>query len=122
MYFIEVRVHLRNMMYSTQVRVPLGNMMYSNIILSNPSKRLYKKRGKGVTLQEYLFEPIEYEIAKMIGVTIKIGLDQYEPRINKIVVEVTPNDEENRYDVLIRYNIIDLETSDSLQLPIKRLR
>ena len=53
-----------------------------------------------------LFELLDYGSASAIETEIKITLDNYEPRVEVDTIEVTPEYDNNGYNVLIAYTIV----------------
>lgn len=75
-------------------------------------------------LYDYLFDPMDAPTATLIKSDIRFILKEYEPRIENVVIDVTPVPEENKYDVTMEFTVKKSEnrTSMSLFLPLERLR
>ena len=53
---------------------------------------------------------------------IKIVLEQHEPRIDSITVQIVDNSDENRYDVTVGFRVITLNVEVDVDLYLIRLR
>ena len=79
-----------------------------NLVLTLQGERFFQS-NLGCSVSRSLFENITDSTASSIQSEIENTLNNYEPRISLIAVEVNPNYDENAYDVVIRYNIIGIE-------------
>jgi phage baseplate assembly protein W len=79
-----------------------------NLVLTIQGERFFQS-NLGCSVSRSLFENITDSTASSIQSEIENTLNNYEPRISLIAVEVIPNYDENAYDVVIRYNIIGIE-------------
>jgi phage baseplate assembly protein W len=79
-----------------------------NLVLTIQGERFFQS-NLGCSVSRSLFENITDSTASSIQSEIENTLNNYEPRISLIAVEVNPNYDENAYDVVIRYNIIGIE-------------
>jgi phage baseplate assembly protein W len=79
-----------------------------NLVLTLQGERFFQS-NLGCSVSRSLFENITDSTASSIQSEIENTLNNYEPRISLIAVEVNPNYDENTYDVVIRYNIIGIE-------------
>jgi phage baseplate assembly protein W len=79
-----------------------------NLVLTLQGERFFQS-NLGCSVLRSLFENITDSTASSIQSEIENTLNNYEPRISLIAVEVNPNYDENAYDVVIRYNIIGIE-------------
>jgi phage baseplate assembly protein W len=79
-----------------------------NLVLTLQGERFFQS-NLGCSVSRSLFENITDSTASTIQSEIENTLNNYEPRISLIAVEVNPNYDENAYDVVIRYNIIGIE-------------
>jgi phage baseplate assembly protein W len=79
-----------------------------NLVLTLQGERFFQS-NLGCSVSRSLFENITDSTASTIQSEIQNTLNNYEPRISLISVEVNPNYDENAYDVVIRYNIIGIE-------------
>ena len=79
-----------------------------NLVLTLQGERFFQS-NLGCSVSRSLFENITDSTASSIQSEIENTLNNYEPRISLIAVEVNPNYDENAYNVVIRYNIIGIE-------------
>ena len=79
-----------------------------NLVLTLQGERFFQS-NLGCNVSRSLFENITDSTSSSIQSEIENTLNNYEPRISLIAVEVNPNYEEYSYDVVIRYNIIGIE-------------
>lgn len=91
-----------------------------NLILTGVGERLfYPKKGSGV--YKLLFELISPPTALTLENEITTILKNYEPRVNVHNVVVSPNYEQNGYDVTVEYEIINYSYIVSVQFFLERV-
>ena len=78
-----------------------------NIIRTHPGERVMNCNF-GTRLRELLFEPLDSETAVAIGEEIRQSVEEEDPRIQIVRIYVTPNHEEQRYNVTVEYYIKQL--------------
>ena len=83
-----------------------------NIVLTSPGEKLFDP-DFGSNISEILFENVDDITAVSIKDEIKSSLNNYEPRVELIDVNVDPNFDENQFDVLITYRIIGVDIPPS---------
>ena len=66
-------------------------------------------------VQQFLFEPATDVTAKMIEKGIDEVIKRYEPRVNLLGSVVLPDEDNNKYDVTIVYEIINSSEPVSTQ-------
>lgn len=75
-----------------------------NIFNTKPGQRflfpLY-----GLDLTQFLFEPITMENGRSIGERIGRSIDQFEKRVELLECNVTPNEEDNTYEITINIKV-----------------
>ena len=76
----------------------------------------------GAGLQDLLFEPITPTSANTLKRRIESTLNNYEPRIFLESTSVVANEDDNRYDIVIKFSMIQAETSKSVEFFLERLR
>lgn len=75
-----------------------------NIFNTKPGQRfLFPKYGLDLT--QYLFEPITTENGRSIGERIGRSIDQFETRVVLLECIVTPNEEDNTYEIIINIQV-----------------
>ena len=81
-----------------------------NIVLTNPGEKFFNENF-GSRISESLFENINDISASIIRGEIKSSLKNYEPRVDVKRVNVTPNYDNNEFNVTIVYEIIGADVS-----------
>ena len=77
----------------------------------------------GSNVRNILFENLDNISASLIVDEIRTSIDNYEPRVELLSVEVNPDFEGNSYDVAIVYNIIGADIpSQELQFALEATR
>lgn len=79
-----------------------------NLLLTNKGERLFNS-DIGSDVVKLLFEPLDYGVASLVQNEIYNVLNRYEPRINVLFLNVTPNFDENGFDVSLEFEIIGRE-------------
>ena len=79
-----------------------------NLIFTLPGERFFNQ-NLGSRISNSLFENIDNTSAGIIQDEIKNTIENYEPRVDLISVEVLPNYEEYSFDVNITYNIVGID-------------
>ena len=62
----------------------------------------------GSRVNEILFDPMDQITSTALKVEIEDTINNFEPRVKLIEVQVNPDYEGNQYDVIIKYNIIGI--------------
>jgi phage baseplate assembly protein W len=76
-----------------------------NLLLTNRGERLFNSQI-GSDISRLLFEQLDYGIAALVQSEIRNVLNEYEPRIRIITLEVIPNFDDNGFDVGMEFEII----------------
>ena len=76
----------------------------------------------GAGLQDSLFEHISPGSANTLQTVIQGALNNYEPRIFLESVSVVANEDQHRYDIVIKFSMIHAETSKSVEFFLERIR
>ena len=63
----------------------------------------------GSRVNEILFDPMDQITSTALKVEIEDTINNFEPRVKLIEVQVNPDYEGNQYDVIIKYNIIGID-------------
>ena len=79
-----------------------------NIVSTTPGEKLFDPEF-GSSVSEILFENVDDITAVSIKDEIKSSLNNYEPRVELIDVNVDPNFDQNQFDVIITYRIIGVD-------------
>ena len=83
-----------------------------NIVLTTPGEKLFDP-DFGSSVSEILFENVDEITAVSIQDEIRNCLNNYEPRVDLIDVDVVPNFDENQFDVKITYKIVGIDIPPS---------
>ena len=73
-------------------------------------------------LEGLLFEPIQASTAISLEISIKDILNTYEPRIVVNSVSVIAVEEDNQYDILVNFSIVNTEIETAVEFFLERLR
>jgi phage baseplate assembly protein W len=79
-----------------------------NLVLTYPGERFFNE-NLGSKVSRSLFENIDDISASVIKDEIENTIQNYEPRVNLISVSVTPNYDNNEFDVTINYRIVGID-------------
>ena len=92
-----------------------------NLILSNFTDRPFQPfLGSNVTA--LLFEPADVGTAIALREEIIRVLEDHEPRVTNVTVEVFDNSDRNAYKINIGYTIVISDTNDNIEFYLERLR
>ena len=83
-----------------------------NIVSTTPGEKLFDP-DFGSSVGEILFENVDDITAVSIQDEIRSCLNNYEPRVDLINVDVDPNFDENQFDVKITYRIVGIDIPPS---------
>lgn len=93
-----------------------------NILLTEPSSMVYKKRKNGAQLQRFLFEPIDSVTGFDILEEVEEAISLYEPRAKEVEVIVTPLVDENTFKIDISCKIDESDRVLVLSNTLEKLR
>ena len=79
-----------------------------NLVLTLPGERFFNQ-NLGSRISDSLFENIDEITAGIIKNEIETTIQNYEPRVDLISVEVLPNYDDYSFDVNITYNIVGID-------------
>ena len=79
-----------------------------NLVLTYPGERVINPY-LGSKVSRSLFENIDAGTASIIKEEIELTIENYEPRVEVIKIEVNPDYDNNTFNVIIEYNIIGVE-------------
>lgn len=79
-----------------------------NLIFTYPGERFFNE-NLGSKMGRSLFETLDDVSASIIKDEIQSTIRNYEPRANLISVDVSPNYENNEFNVTINYKIIGID-------------
>ena len=64
----------------------------------------------GSPVADLLFEFVDFGSSSQIQEEIKLTIEQYEPRVANIIVNVRPSPDRNEFECVIAYDIVGLNT------------
>ena len=93
-----------------------------NIVMTLPGEKPFAP-DFGSRVSSLLFENMDNISANLIIDEIRTSIDNYEPRVELLSVEVNPDFDGNSYDVTIIYDIIGVDIpSQELQFALEATR
>jgi phage baseplate assembly protein W len=79
-----------------------------NLVFTQPGERFFNQ-NLGSQVKKILFENIDDLSASIIKDEIQNTIKNYEPRVNLIDVMVSPNYDNNEFNIKIQYQIIGID-------------
>jgi len=79
-----------------------------NLVLTVPGEKFFNQ-NLGSSISQSLFENIDEISSSIIKSEIENTIRNYEPRVNLIDVIVSPNYDNNEYNVTINYRIVGID-------------
>jgi len=79
-----------------------------NLVLTAPGERFFNP-NLGSKVSKQLFENMDAISASVIEDEIRDTINKYEPRVRLINVDVSPNYDENEFNVTITYKIVGID-------------
>ena len=79
-----------------------------NLVFTYPGEKFFNE-NLGSRVSRSLFENIDEISASVIKDEIENTIQNYEPRVNLIDVEVSPNYDDNEFNVTINYRIVGID-------------
>tara|TARA_B100001093_G_scaffold131451_1_gene124039 strand:- start:890 stop:1291 length:402 start_codon:yes stop_codon:yes gene_type:complete len=76
-----------------------------NIVQTIPTEKFFDS-DFGSDVYQSLFGFVDYGTASIIQDQIETSIRNYEPRVDKVNVEVSPTPDENSFDVVVSFDII----------------
>lgn len=73
-------------------------------------------------VRDYLFEPMSLITALSIETQLKHIIEQHEPRVNLIDLEVVPDNEEQSYEINITFNTVNSIEPIQTRIFLQRVR
>ena len=93
-----------------------------NIVLSNVYERHFDD-AFGCSILDSLFDPLSYFEALNIQSAIEAAIRYYEPRVNLLEVIVDPNEDQNGYNITIKFQVINqLAPVTTIEMFLERAR
>jgi len=79
-----------------------------NLVLTQKGERFFNQ-NLGSNTSRSLFENIDDISASILQDEIKNTIENYEPRVDLISVDVEPNYDNNEFNVIVRYYIVGID-------------
>jgi len=79
-----------------------------NIVETIPTERFFNSL-LGSDVRSSLFEFVDFGTASVIQSQILVAIENFEPRVENVVVEVDPQPDQNSFDVTVIFDIIGQE-------------
>ena len=79
-----------------------------NIVETIPTERFFNSL-LGSDVRDSLFEFVDFGTASVIQSQILVAIENFEPRVDNVVVEVNPQPDQNSFDVTVIFDIIGQE-------------
>ena len=79
-----------------------------NIVETIPTERFFNSL-LGSEVRSSLFGFVDFGTASVIQSQIEIAIDNFEPRVNNVQVQVNPTPEQNSFEVTVLFDIIGQE-------------
>ena len=79
-----------------------------NLVQTIPTERFFNS-VLGSEVRDSLFEFVDFGTASVIQSQIQITLENFEPRIENVTVEVEPRPDLNEFEVTVFFNIVGQE-------------
>ena len=76
-----------------------------NLVQTIPTERFFNS-AIGSEVRDSLFDFVDFGTASVIQNQIQITLENFEPRIDNVSVEVTPKPETNEFEVTVFFTIV----------------
>ena len=84
-----------------------------NLVQTIPTERFFNS-AIGSEVRDSLFEFVDFGTASVIQNQIQIALENFEPRIDNVSVEVTPKPDTNEFEVTVFFTVVgqDIPTQE----------
>lgn len=76
-----------------------------NIIQTLPGERFFNP-SFGSSVSTSIFDFVDFGTATSLQTQIKIAIENFEPRVNNVRVEVLPRVDDNAFEITVNYDII----------------
>ena len=73
-----------------------------------PSERFFNPIF-GSDVKVSLFDFVDFGTASILEKQIQVAIENYEPRINNLFVDVNPKPDQNEFEITVSFNIIGQE-------------
>lgn len=94
----------------------------ANILETEPSGKIYKKRTYGTKLDQFLFEPVDTSTGIRIMEQVEFAIAKNEPRAQNVVVKIVLLHDENTFEINVSFETDVSERALTLQTTLKKIR
>lgn len=101
---IPIKREKNNYDLKANIDVDAINGAFKNIFDWNPGERIINPEF-GNPILEFMYEPINSDTANRIGNAINSAIEKWEPRVEIVKTQITPNEDANEYYIEINYTI-----------------
>jgi phage baseplate assembly protein W len=99
-----------NKTYSTKEQIK-SNLI--NLLLTNKGERVFNPEF-GADIRRVLFEGITEDTSALIQNLITTNVNYFIPEVNVIDVVVEPNEDNNSYNITLKYSLVISGTADQI--------
>lgn len=92
-----------------------------NLIFTNRGERFFDMK-KGCNVRKILFENFSDQTTELLKTYIEDAINNYEPRVSLLEVAVSPFEEQNYYNIVIVFTMINNKEPLTLSLKLYRVR
>lgn len=92
-----------------------------NLVMTSPYERPFQPE-LGSRVKSLLFENADSTTSYLLRSYIFDIIEQYEPRVSEVVVEVQDDSDNNGYHVTITFNVISISVRSEAQIFLERIR
>lgn len=96
----------------------IRNSLY-NIFSTKKGQKLLSPNF-GSSLEQFLFESVTSSVGEMIGNSILNALQNYEPRIDVLAVNVYPQQDLNQYRIQVIFNFLNFKKQSALDIFLEK--
>ena len=79
-----------------------------NLVETIPTERFFNSL-LGSDVRSSLFDFVDFGTASLLEEQILVAIENYEPRISNVRVDVDPNADRNEFEIFVSYNIVGQE-------------
>lgn len=91
------------------------------LLMTNFYERLFHPE-MGTPINRILFEPVDPISTNLLKQSVERVLQNWEPRVQLLSVDVTPYPDDSAYNISISFNIVGIGTPVTFSTILKRLR
>jgi phage baseplate assembly protein W len=92
-----------------------------NLLVTSHYERLFQP-DLGSNIRRLLFEPLDNITASNLDREIRQTIKNFEPRAKIIALDVTPNEEQNAFGILLQFDIINRTEPITIRFLLQRIR